>query len=93
MSLDQQEVSAPIQRGLSALSKLNIEDTRTSDGLNGFYHGLNDGTTIDEQGALKLHRNSIATPTNSDIFGIDDEHSPYSVLNTILWGHTRGRSS
>jgi hypothetical protein len=36
---------------------------------------------------LKLEQNTgTYTTPNSDLAGSGDEHSPYSVLNTILWG-------
>lgn len=99
-----QEVSAPISRGLSALRKLSIHDaggkrfledimagnanTNGTDGKAGAV-GVSEGgmTVVGEDGKLKLSHESMVTPANSDAA---EEDSPYSVLNTILWGNAQG---
>ena len=65
-NLDPQEISSPIQRGLAALSKLNIHDARDSQVPNGI--GLES----------KAHEDisAIITPANSEV----EERSPYSIL-------------
>lgn len=92
-NLDPQEISAPIQRSLSALRKLNAFISRGSGSVNvdGFsFGGAQDGTAIDENGSLKLDQSAMITPSNSDSAGLEEERSPYSVLNTILWGNMEG---
>lgn len=70
-NLDPQEISTPIQRGLAALSKLNIQDPRESQAVNGI------------PVPLKAHEDvsAIITPaTSSDV----EERSPYSVLVCLM---------
>ena len=65
-NLDPQEISSPIQRGLAALSKLNIHDARGSQATNGIDIGFKEHDDI----------SAIITPSASD----PEERSPYSVL-------------
>lgn len=88
-SIDPQEISAPIQRGINALRKLKITEPRPP------YFGddtnilTSVADSVDEKGAFRIDHSSIITPTNSDGTSAEgDEHSPYSVLNSILWGTT-----
>lgn len=79
-NIDPQEISAPIQRGLSALRKLSTADGRGSQATDGigefeFRTPLNTPLTINKA--------ALMTPSTSDA---SEEHSPYSVLNNILWG-------
>jgi hypothetical protein len=81
-NLDAQEISSPIQRGLIALSKLGIPEAQTSVHL--APAGVHDRILVGEDGSLKIE-NAMVTPTSNPA---EDGHdmSPYSVLNTILWG-------
>lgn len=81
-----QEISASVQRGICALQKLNIPGTTETLGL-GFHCPKDDGFTVKDDVSLKAdHSGSIITPPS--ISGNEgDDHSPYSVLNTILWGN------
>lgn len=63
-NLDLQEISTPIQRGLAALSKLNIQEAQDLNGVNGI--GKKDSEDVA----------AIITPSSSG----DHERSPYSVL-------------
>jgi hypothetical protein len=84
VNIDPQEIAAPLQRGMSALRKLNIQQAA---GSQFFDVSSNDGLALDDDGSLKLdHTVAIFTPPNSIPEGstVKDEHSPYSVLNTIL---------
>ena len=63
-NLDPQEISTPIQRGLTALSKLNIQEAQDLNGVNGI--GKKDSDDVA----------AIITPSSSD----DHDRSPYSVL-------------
>jgi hypothetical protein len=63
-NLDPQEISTPIQRGLAALSKLNIQEAQDLNGVNGI--GKKDSEDVA----------AIITPSSSE----DHERSPYSVL-------------
>lgn len=90
-SVDPQEISAPIQRGLSALRKLGIHEAAGSQFANGVAGATShDGAAVDENGSLKLNQAFMMTPSSSDTTGGEEERSPYSVLNTILWGNTGG---
>jgi hypothetical protein len=82
-SLDPQEISAPIQRGLSALSKLGIHEDDRAFQAGSFPVGY-DRISLAEDGSLKIE-NSMVTPNSTSQ---DEVHelSPYNVLNTILWG-------
>jgi hypothetical protein len=82
-NLDAQEISAPIQRGLSALSKLGIQEAQTSRHVE-VPSATQDRISVGEDGSLRIE-NSMVTPTSNPA---DESHelSPYSVLNTILWG-------
>ncbi len=72
-NIDPQEISAPIQRGLSALRKLSTPDGGAQD--------------KDVKEMLNINQASMVTPPESDTL---EKDSPYTVLNTILWGNTAG---
>lgn len=86
-TVDPGEISAPVQRGIAALRKLNIEEPRHSS-----FDGVNDGTSITTDGVMKIDQTQMFTPSNSgtEAGGGEEELSPYSVLNTILWGGSDG---
>lgn len=80
-NIDPQEISAPIQRGLSALRKLSSAGGRGSEVVESI--GKYDRTSF-----LATANDLIASVlTPSDSSGPTEEHSPYSVLNAILWGN------
>ena len=92
-NLDPQEISAPIQRGLSALRKLSPHEVRTSNFVDDFPFGqAKDGAAVGEDGALKLDNVAMITPSASESTGQEEESSPFSVLNTILWGDDATRN-
>ena len=68
-NLDPQEISNPIQRGLAALSKLNIQEARDLSDANGNALGRLDSDDVA----------AMITPSSSDL----EERSPYSVLVCI----------
>lgn len=92
-----QEIHPPVQRGICALQKLNIPGTQDMQGAFGFCTPADANLgVVDGDGALKLKRevswgNSVFTPATTES-GSDGKSegqpdgSPYSVLNTILWG-------
>lgn len=87
-TVDPTEVSGPVQRGIQALRKLKIGEDQ--DGVS-FADSLTTtkdsiATSVDTNGELKLDHSQIFTPSSSDTPG--EEFSPYSVLNTILWGNS-----
>ena len=90
-NVDPQEISAPLQRGLAALRKLGIQEPHRSQSIDSASLGPRDLSSIDD-GSLKLDH-ALFTPSNSDSLGLDEERSPYSVLNTILWGNSGGYPS
>jgi hypothetical protein len=85
-AIDPSEISAPVQRGLAALGRLKIQDT-------GNDH-LGNGTSFDgsptgkRSSPLDSDQSAMYTPgRSSDGNSMQgDDHSPYSVLNNILWG-------
>ena len=66
-NLDAQEISTPIQRGLAALSKLNIQEAQGVSDVNGVAIGKVDNDDVA----------ALITPANSTDL---EERSPYSVL-------------
>lgn len=89
-NIDAQEISAPIQRGLAALRKLSDSDGWGSQLMSGISSGLpKSGGFQNGDGTVKMDH-SMYTPANTDSSGHDEEHSPYSVLNHILWGESSG---
>lgn len=93
-AVDAAEISAPVQRGITALRKLNIEEARNtnfSDGTQLASPADGGGTMVAHDGVLKVDHGQIFTPANSDAAGAgEEENSPYTVLNTILWGNNNG---
>ncbi|OQN99860.1 hypothetical protein B0A48_14630 [Cryoendolithus antarcticus] len=95
VNIDPQEIAAPLQRGIAALRRLNIHEAAGSE----YYHdyvpaeGANaDGLILGVDGSLQLEsglQGNLYTPPDSVLegAGVKNEHSPYSVLNTILWGN------
>lgn len=100
-TVDPTEISAPVQRGESiqkpflipsklsrllthvlgihALRKLNLEEPRSAS-----FAEASDGTA---EPLVKIDPGQMFTPSNSETAGTaEEEYSPYSVLNTILWG-------
>lgn len=90
-TVDPTEVSGPVQRGIEALRKLKIGDDQTGTSFPESMATPNDtsGTSVDANGDLKLDHSQIFTPSNNSETS-REEFSPYSVLNTILWGNNCG---
>ncbi|KAK3070114.1 hypothetical protein LTR53_011014 [Teratosphaeriaceae sp. CCFEE 6253] len=86
-SVDPEEISAPVQRGLAALGRLGIRDSASAYGGNGaFTHhdGVSPGLL---DGLPKLDHSALFTPARSEHSSLPgEEYSPYSILNNILWG-------
>lgn len=90
-ALDPQELAAPMERAISALKKLNIQENRPPPRF------IED---IAMAGASTSHGDGMSSVTGMDHSSIypssasgasatinpDEEYSPYSVLNSILWG-------
>lgn len=88
-NIDPSEVSAPLDRGISALRKLNIQESRTPRFVEDIATGRMQSNAVDQKaastdGSLQVDHSSIFTPSSAE--GMDEEYSPYSVLNSILWG-------
>lgn len=100
-TVDPSEISAPVKRGVAALRKLNIEEVRSGS----FGDAASLASPVDGGGGgggggavggsdAKFDRSQIFTPANSESAGtVDEENSPYSVLNSILWGNNNGALS
>ena len=92
-SVDPLDISAPVQRGVQALRTLKIQEPRPphfGDDTN-ILTSYNDGP--DEGSSLRLNHGSVITPANSDTEGGEGEDtSPYSMLNSILWGSNNTNS-
>ncbi|EME81452.1 uncharacterized protein MYCFIDRAFT_139761 [Pseudocercospora fijiensis CIRAD86] len=90
-TVDPTEASAPVQRGITALRKLNIEEARSSFNELTPTDGGATVAPVDNDGTLKIDHSQIFTPANSDTtVTAEEENSPYSILNTILWGNVSG---
>ncbi|KAK4574297.1 hypothetical protein LTR86_002058 [Recurvomyces mirabilis] len=86
-AMDPQEISAPVRRGLAALAKLKIQEHGDGYGPNGVPNGSGDGASVSSEGSIRLDNGALFTPSQSESNSMQGEdHSPYSVLNTILWG-------
>ncbi|KAH9807345.1 GAL4-like Zn(II)2Cys6 (or C6 zinc) binuclear cluster DNA-binding domain [Teratosphaeria destructans] len=85
-SIDPAEITAPVHRGINALRKLKIQELRPPS-FGDETNILSDGTAVSEEGLPQVDHTQIVTPANSDDHE-GNEHSPYSVLNSILWGST-----
>lgn len=82
-SIDPQEISAPVQRGIHALRKLKVNEQRPPD-FPGDANIVSTDGPDDE--SVKTDHSAIITPANSDSMFEENDNSPYTVLNTILWG-------
>ncbi|KAF2720094.1 hypothetical protein K431DRAFT_249904 [Polychaeton citri CBS 116435] len=83
------ELSAPVQRGVVALRKLNIQETHSRRFLfEAALGGKMDGVaSAGDDNSVKLDASSILTPASlSDSVSVHEDSSPYSILNSILWG-------
>ncbi|KAK0978103.1 hypothetical protein LTS01_012839 [Friedmanniomyces endolithicus] len=102
-SVDPQEISQPVQRGLLALSRLKIQEPGgvTTGGqyagsgeavpFSGGHAGNRTGREGEAAGGLPMPDHAaLFTPANSSEQGssLGEDHSPYEVLNTILWGES-----
>jgi hypothetical protein len=85
-SVDATEISAPVQRGIAALKKLNIEESVGNVGDPA--SAAAQASPVDSGAAvLNVDSGQIYTPAESDTTATgEEESSPYSVLNSILWG-------
>ncbi|KAK0941169.1 hypothetical protein LTR29_007301 [Friedmanniomyces endolithicus] len=101
-SVDPQEISLPFQRGLLALARLKVQEpggvtggqyTGNSEAasFSGGHAGDRVGREGDGAGGLPIPDHAaLFTPANSSEQGslLGEDHSPYEVLNTILWGES-----
>lgn len=83
VNIDPQEIGAPLQRGITALRKLNITPAAHQQHQQPVA-SAQDGTALDADGALRL-TGDLFTPPQS-VADTAGEDSPHSILNTILWG-------
>ncbi|TKA83098.1 hypothetical protein B0A55_00868 [Friedmanniomyces simplex] len=116
-SVDPQEISVPVQRGLAALGRLKIQEPVGRGGGGGKEggqysgggggegaasfggHSSNGAAAREEDGAgagagglPKPDHSALFTPAHSEQGSLPGEdHSPYSVLNSILWGEADWR--
>ncbi|EMC95612.1 hypothetical protein BAUCODRAFT_71670 [Baudoinia panamericana UAMH 10762] len=85
-SISAQEISAPLQRALSALSKLKIDEVQGQDEGYGPHVEGATSRSVGDRGSKADHQATIITPAHSDGSSSLEDHSPHSVLNSILWG-------
>ncbi|TKA61656.1 hypothetical protein B0A49_10583, partial [Cryomyces minteri] len=87
-TVDPSELSAPMARGIAALRKLNVQESRTlhdPDSLRAAPLTVNGSHDYDR--ALNLDEASFFTPSPN--VGLDEESSPYSLMDSILWGRDK----
>lgn len=87
--LDPQELAAPMERAISALKKLNIHDHRPTRFIEDIAMGNPDPTMTPQTDAIAGvdHSSIFASGSGNSMKGLmEEEDSPYSVLNSILWG-------
>ncbi|TKA69081.1 hypothetical protein B0A49_06621 [Cryomyces minteri] len=90
-TVDPSELSAPMARGIAALRKLNVQESRTlhdPDSLRAAPLTVNGSHDYDR--ALNLDEASFFTPSPN--VGLDEESSPYSLMDSILWGRDKRAS-
>lgn len=94
-SVDPLEISAPVQRGVNALRKLRIGEPQPPHMGGGTNVFMPPSDGANENGS-KFDYSAMITPTSADGTGSEhDEHSPFTILNNILWGsdhHSAGYS-
>ncbi|CAC9884578.1 unnamed protein product, partial [Aureobasidium pullulans] len=87
-SLDPQELAAPMERAITALKKLNIQESRPPRFIEDIAMGGASAQSVtdssDSPGMAGVDHSSVF-PSNTSAL-VDEEYSPYSVLNSILWG-------
>ncbi|GAB7346606.1 hypothetical protein MBLNU459_g1748t2 [Dothideomycetes sp. NU459] len=93
-ALDPQELAAPMERAISALKKLNIQENRPpprfiediamANPMSSASH-----SEVASSVAGMDHSSIYPASTSGTTADPDEDHSPYSVLNSILWGHTQ----
>ncbi|KAG9958817.1 hypothetical protein KCU61_g8021, partial [Aureobasidium melanogenum] len=86
-ALDPQELAAPMERAITALKKLNIQESRPSRFIEDIAMAPSGGSVADstESPGMAGVDHSSVFPSNTSAL-VDEEYSPYSVLNSILWG-------
>ncbi|KAK5114500.1 hypothetical protein LTR62_002435 [Meristemomyces frigidus] len=87
-AMDPQEISAPVQRGLAALGKLRIHDRSDNyTGNSAALTGVGDAASVTSEGSNRIdHAADLVTPSMDGQSVLGEDHSPYAVLNSILWG-------
>ncbi|KAI4736491.1 hypothetical protein E4T50_13022 [Aureobasidium sp. EXF-12298] len=85
-ALDPQELAAPMERAITALKKLNIQESRPSRFIEDIAMAPSGGSVADssESPGMAGVDHSSVFPSNTSAL-VDEEYSPYSVLNSILW--------
>ena len=85
--LDPQELAAPMERAISALKKLNIQENRPPRFIEDIAMANPSPSSGSDTVAGVDHSSIFASGSGSSVgFNLAEEDSPYSVLNSILWG-------
>ncbi|KAL9089662.1 MAG: hypothetical protein Q9165_005694 [Trypethelium subeluteriae] len=88
--IDPAELSAPISRSINALRKLNVQESMTprmaANGGDGPTPTTN-GSVSSVSGDFKPDDVSFIIP--SPLMTMDEDNSPYSLMDSILWGVNR----
>ena len=84
MGVDLSEQSTPLTRSIFALQKLNLQSSGTEGSQLGESLGFEPQFEFDDQTMSDLSRASTleASPHSTEA----NQSSPYSILNTIMWG-------
>jgi len=82
--IDPTELSAPLTRSVAALHKLIPQPAETADSRNQNALPFGNFTGLDDQTARSM--SGSTTMVSSPQVSSDDGPSPYSILNSILWG-------
>ncbi|KAI9708351.1 MAG: hypothetical protein M1820_004055 [Bogoriella megaspora] len=83
-TVDAAELSGPISRSISALRKLNVPESTTPRMMSNGGDTSSMSGSIPTPGDFKFDDPTYMLP--SPLTNLDEENSPYSLMDSILWG-------